>query len=120
MGQAQSVDEAEIDRKLILDDDGLSIWRQVLQPGEVTPWHWHQFVTDNFIVGSGALSVDTDGEASMTTLAVGDHVAVRPETRHRVRNVGTQPATFITVQTGGRRDFILVNQDAGHVKAYQA
>lgn len=94
-----------IGRHLLLDGDGVSIWFQTLQPGEETPWHWHQSVTDRFVTSEGIIAVDTRDERGTTQLSVGGSCAVPPEVRHRIRNVGEQRATVITVQTGGIRDF---------------
>ena len=93
------------ERRLVYDADVLSIWHQVLVPGEETAWHWHQNVSDRFIVSEGVVAIDTGEDEVSPRLDVGGSFAVPPGIRHRVRNVGEGCATVVTVQTGGRRDF---------------
>ena len=96
-------------RRLLVDGENQSVWIQTLSPGEETPWHWHESVTDNFIATQGEVVVDTHDHRGSSKLVVGCWCAVVPKTQHRVRNIGQQSATVVTVQTGGRRDFNLAD-----------
>lgn len=101
---AETKDEL-VARRLLLDGSNQSIWIQTLEPGEETAWHWHEHVTDNFIATEGEIAVDTRDDRVSSALDVGCFCAVAPRVQHRVRNIGERPATVVTVQTGGRRDF---------------
>ena len=105
MHKTAEIKNGLVARHLLLDGSNHSIWIQTLKPGEETAWHWHEHVTDNFIATEGKIAVDTRDDRISSALVVGCFCAVAPKVQHRIRNIGEQPATVVTVQTGGQRDF---------------
>ncbi|MET0239475.1 MAG: cupin domain-containing protein [Sphingobium sp.] len=99
-----ALDDLPGGRVLLADHVNLSIWLQTLDVAEETVGHWHEIVTDTFTVVRGEVAVDRRS-GGCVVLAEGSSHGVPPGVRHRLRNTGSAQAVVVTVQTGGRRDF---------------
>ncbi|MFI0902304.1 cupin domain-containing protein [Streptomyces sioyaensis] len=64
-----------------------------LAPGEVVTEHYHPYSEEFLHVVSGALEMTMDGEP--VALAAGDSLFVPIGVRHRLVNVGDEPATGV-------------------------
>ena len=71
----------------------------VLEPGEAPPLHTHHDVEQVFfmIEGSGVLQVGADAEAQTFRLNPGDTARIPPGTPHSVRNDGSAPVRYVSV-----------------------
>ncbi|MGW0433622.1 cupin domain-containing protein [Micromonospora sp. NPDC003197] len=64
-----------------------------LAPGERIAEHYHPYSEEFLYVARGAITVDLDGEP--VPLAQGEALFVAVNTRHRLRNTGTEPAEVV-------------------------
>jgi putative monooxygenase len=64
-----------------------------LESGDRIAEHYHPYSEEFLHVVAGALVVDLDGEP--WPLATGDALLIPPGTRHRLRNVGAEPARCV-------------------------
>ncbi len=64
-----------------------------LEPGERIAEHYHPYSEEFLYVADGELTVDLDGEP--WNLGRGSALLVPPGTRHRLRNVGSEPARVV-------------------------
>jgi len=74
------------------------------------PRHYHRHAENVYIMLSGAIDVEIEGE--VTTLEKHDVLFIPPRVVHATSNPGPEPATFIEVYAPAGRDFHIVGEEA--------
>jgi quercetin dioxygenase-like cupin family protein len=90
----------------IIQTDTVRVRVMHLSPGEGTPWHFHNEVTDNMVCLTGALQVRLHQPGEAFELEPGGRCTVDVRRVHRVGNPSsTAPASYLLIQGVGRYDF---------------
>lgn len=77
-----------------------------LPPGEATPWHFHQEVTDHLVCLTGTIVVRLQAPAARHELQPGQRFTVEVGRVHQVANGSpSEPASYLLIQGVGRYDF---------------
>ena len=100
----------------VLDDERADhkVKRLVVEPGKRLSYQRHRHRAEHWFVVAGTATVILDG--AEITLAPGQSVDIAVGQAHRCENRGTEPVTFIEVQTGtyfGEDDIERLEDDFG-------
>jgi len=100
------ISEAPASRVLV-SDAGTLVRILTLASYEVGPWHWHSKVSDQTLCLEGTLLIDIRAPDATFELRAGSArvIEVPAGQVHRVRNPGSQLATYLLIQHGGLYDF---------------
>lgn len=79
-----------------------------LAPGETIPWHFHNAVSDWYLVLEGVLSVETRAPRDARLVTVGGSYRIPAKTAHQIANRSESDARFLLVQGVGAYDFVKV------------
>jgi len=93
--------------KALLQEATYHVATTTVLAGGVTLWHRHTSVYDRFTVVSGVLTVEIKVDDVVTKTEVCDYYVVEPGVSHRVTNETDNDVVYVTVQSGGSRDFVL-------------
>lgn len=88
----------------------------IVSPGRQPSYQYHFNRNEHWIIISGTGIVTIDGEES--DVSEGSAVYVRKESKHRIKNTGSEDLVFVEVQTGtyfGEDDIVRVEDDYGRV-----
>ena len=93
------------------DSDGaFATWAETVPPGAGPPLHVHRREHEQFVVLSGKLTFQCDGQRG--EVGPGGVVLVPAGSPHTFRNFGTDPAvTMVTLTPGGGEGFFLETAD---------
>lgn len=93
--------------KILVNDAGTLVRILTLAPHEVAPWHWHTSVSDQTLCLEGSLLIDIRAPDATFELRAGSArvIDVPAGQFHRLRNPGSQAATYLLIQHGGAYDF---------------
>ena len=93
--------------KILVNDAGTLVRILTLAPHDVLPWHWHTTVSDQTLCLEGSLLIDIRAPDATFELRAGSaRVSDVPAGQfHRLRNPGSQAATYLLIQHGGAYDF---------------
>ncbi len=101
--------------EFLLQTDTVRVRAMELPPGEATPWHFHQEVTDHLVGLTGVIVVRFKEPSAMLELQLGARCAVEVGRVHQVANASpAEPASYLLIQGVGRYDFNTV--DSVHVE----
>ncbi len=102
----------------VLDDgDAFKVKRITVDPGQRLSYQYHRRRAEHWVVVEGTAIVTVD-EVDHEVPA-GSHIHLGTGVRHRVRNDGLEPLTFIEVQTGdyfGEDDIVRLDDDYGRAE----
>jgi len=92
--------------EVLIQTDNVRVRVMKLPPGETTPWHFHQQVTDHMICLSGLIEVRLRREEAVYVLQPGQRCTVEVRCVHQVANASTEEAaSYLLIQGVGRYDF---------------
>ena len=93
--------------KILVSDAGTLVRILTLAPHEIGPWHWHTRVSDQSLCLEGSLLIDIRAPDATFELRAGSArvIDVPAGQFHRLRNPGSQAATYLLIQHGGAYDF---------------
>jgi quercetin dioxygenase-like cupin family protein len=92
--------------EILVQTDNVRVRVMGLQPGESTPWHFHQQVTDHMVCLTGLILVFLQQPATKLELRPGQRCKVEAGQVHRVANGNpSAPASYLLIQGGGSYDF---------------
>lgn len=93
----------------LIQTEQVRVRAMTLPPGEATPWHFHQEVTDHMVGLSGLILVRLEKPQATIELQPGQRCSVEVGRVHQVANGSpSDPASYLLVQGIGRYDFITV------------
>jgi len=93
----------------LIETDDVRVRVLELPPGQRTPWHYHNEVTDHMVGLRGDLLVRLRDPDEEIALAPGNRCEIASGRVHQVVNRSTaEPAQYLLVQGVGRYDFIQV------------
>ncbi len=102
----------------VLDDGAaFKVKRITVDPGQRLSYQFHHRRAEHWVVVEGTAVVTLDEVDHPVT--AGQHIEIGQGVRHRVRNDGTDPLTFIEVQTGdyfGEDDIVRLDDDYGRAE----
>lgn len=92
---------------MLVSDAATLVRILTLSPYQVAPWHWHSKVSDQTLCLEGALLIDIRAPDATFELRAGSArvIEVPAGQVHRLRNPGSQAATYLLIQHGGAYDF---------------
>jgi beta-alanine degradation protein BauB len=96
----KEVDANPIGTELIKEDDRVRIWRIVLEPGQVAPWHTHHLdYTSVIIEGSEMERYNEDGSTDRYVALPGS-IRRKHEgsLRHSLKNVGSTRYSNVIIE----------------------
>ncbi len=94
--------------------DGYAVKRIVVEPGQRLSLQYHNHRAEHWTIVGGVAEVEIDGKVQ--TVEVDGHVHIPKLARHRIRNPGDVPMSFIEVQTGeivDEADIVRLSDDYG-------
>lgn len=91
--------------EIIIMTDTVRVRQLSLEPGDSTPWHFHNHVVDTMYGLSGRIEVQMRAPDQYTALKIGQHCQVDTGRAHRVLNVGDGTAVYLLIQGVGEYDF---------------
>jgi len=100
--------------EVLATGDRYTLKRIVVLPGQRLSLQYHHHRAEHWTIVEGIGEVELDG--ALLTLGHGEHVHVAVGARHRIRNPGVVPLTFIEVQVGevlDENDIVRVVDDYG-------
>lgn len=100
--------------EVLLDADTYKVKRITVLPGQRLSLQMHHRRAEHWAIVAGAAEVTVN--ETVTQLAVGEHVYIPLEAKHRIANPGSEPLVFIEVQTGsytGEDDIVRFSDDYG-------
>jgi mannose-6-phosphate isomerase len=89
-----------------------------VRAGQRLSLQYHEFRSEHWTIVEGLAEVEIDGAHQKAT--VGDHLFIPVRARHRIRNPGHSPLTFIEVQLGeclDEDDIVRLGDDYGRAVA---
>lgn len=95
--QAPTAPRADIARKQLLDNAEARVAQATFQPGAREPVHSHPFDMVIVQLDPGRMEVVVGGNRDVRDYAVGDVVFLPREVAHSVANIGTAPASLVSV-----------------------
>ncbi len=98
----------KMNEEVILKTENVTVRVLSLAPGESTPWHFHNEVTDNMFCLSGDILVLLRNPDEEVRLQIGQRCEVYPLRMHQVANMGAKEAKYLLVQGVGQYDFNIV------------
>lgn len=94
----------------LLQTENVRVRVMKLPPGDATPWHFHNEVTDHMVCLSGLIVVRLRQADAQIELQPGERCTVAVDQVHQVANPSPdEPASYLLVQGVGRYDFNLVD-----------
>lgn len=82
----------------IASDPDVSIARARVKAGVTTRWHRLRGISERYVILDGEGLVEI-GELSPQEIKNGDVVLIPPETRQRIKNIGTNDLVFLAICT---------------------
>lgn len=102
---------------ILLDSNYCKVKKLVLNPKKRFSLQYHHKRTETWTVVKGELRITLDNQEKI--YKYGETITVSVGTKHRVENIGSEPAELIEVQTGsyfGEDDIVRLEDDFGRVK----
>ena len=91
----------------LIDTETVRVRIMKLQPGEMTPLHYHSEVTDNIFGLSGTMVVQLKNPDESLNLDPGTRCEIPPGRSHMVINLSSdQAGSYLLVQGVGSYDFL--------------
>lgn len=100
--------------EVLLDADTYKVKRITVLPGQRLSLQMHHRRAEHWAIVAGEAEVTVN--ETITRLAIGEHVYIPREAKHRIANPGSEPLVFIEVQTGsytGEDDIVRFSDDYG-------
>ena len=93
--------------RVLVSDAGTLVRVLTLTPYAIGPWHWHSAVSDQTLCLEGVILIDIRAPDATFELRAGSArvIEVPAGQVHRLRNPGSQVATYLLIQHGGAYDF---------------
>lgn len=96
--------------EVIIQTEDVKVRIIELQPGEITPFHYHTEITDNMFGISGEIIVSMKNPEEKILLTPGIRCKVETGRIHQVTNcLKTEISEYLLVQGVGKYDFIKKN-----------
>lgn len=88
-------------RKILLDNDRVTVIETSYPPGSGVPMHEHRFPHAGYVIEGGQVEITAaDGKSTRLNLATGQAVWREPQS-HSARNVGSTPLRVVEVEVKG-------------------
>ncbi len=92
--------------EILIQTENVRVRVMKLLPGEATPWHFHQQVTDHMVCLTGLIEVHLREPEAEYPLQPGQRCLVEVRRVHQVVNPSTEDgASYLLIQGIGRYDF---------------
>ncbi|MBQ75583.1 MAG: cupin [Gammaproteobacteria bacterium] len=78
------------------DDADVSVAQARLETGQQTKWHWLNDTFERYVILQGEGLVEVGAEEP-TEVYAGDTVLIPPQTRQRIKNIGTADLKFLAI-----------------------
>lgn len=90
----------------IINANGVRVVEFLLAPESRGAWHYHSQISESCYCLQGQLSVDIEGNKSLT-LVSGEKCQIVEGIRHSVFNITQTPCSFLVIQGVGEYDFVV-------------
>lgn len=102
---------------ILVDEEKCKVKKLILNPKKRFSLQYHHKRTETWTIVKGKLEITIGDKKEI--YSYGDTLIVPVGTKHRIENVGDEPAELIEVQTGtyfGEDDIVRLEDDFGRVK----
>ena len=71
-----------------------------LEPGEISPWHYHSEVVEHLICLDGSIELQFNEPETSIEMQLARRYTVKPMRAHRLANTGKSKASYLLIQDG--------------------
>jgi len=96
-----------MNRICLIEEIEARVARITLEPGEISPRHYHSMVVENIVCLSGEFKIMRSGSSSGQILSPGQLCEIPPKEEHYIINTSNSPSEYLLVQKGDY-DFVQV------------